>query len=252
MDNNKDIQIIEAYLNNQLDEADKRAFEQRLEQSEELSAEFERHQMTHKALDFLVAKNLKAQLESLEAADSAETEQAEARVIPMKSRGRRLLMLRTAAAALVIIALGLFYLYFPLNQPTGLELASANYEMPDYNSRSSAETGLQNVLDNGLAALENKDYTQAINLLGSVQPDDGLYVQAQYFKGHAHFLDQQYAAAEQAFETVSQSNDLRYIAEAEWYGLLSCLAQNKACTEKVNTLLNNTEHPYYQKVKSFK
>ena len=248
MDNNKNIEQIEAYLNNQLSEADKLAFEQRLKESEELSTEFERHQMAHKALDFIVAKSLKAQLESLEAASAEESDKDETKVIPMRSRGRRLLMLRTAAAALVIITIGLFYLYGPQEQMTGSKLVASYYEEPDFATRSNEDT--QTVFDRGLSALENNDYAQAINLLDSVNVNDALYVQAQYFKGHALYLSDQYQTAETLFTTVGNSEDPRFEEDAEWYALLSCLAQDKRCSDKINSMIDNPNHAYHQQANS--
>ena len=241
MDTNKDITLIEQYLNQELSTEERQAFEVRLEQDETFANEFDKHQMAHKALDFLVAKNLKAKLESLE---KEEAKTAAPKIVSMQSRGRRMLLMRIAAAAMVILTVGLFYFYFPTGGSSGRELAAAYYE-PDLSMRGGTNNP-EDTLQLGIVAIENGDYQGAISLLNTIPPSNSYSLQAQYFKAHALYLSEDYDQAENEFSQVSTTTDIRYQQEAEWYSLLSCLAQNKDCKNKLNAIAQNNNHNYHQ------
>jgi hypothetical protein len=236
MDNNKDFDLIDKYMAGELSDAEMQRFDKRLAEDEDLAKEFQRHQSAHKALDFMVAQNLKAQLQEMEEAS---------KVISLRRRRRtRLTIVSVAASVLVLV--GAFFVIFPQDNLSNAELATAYYEVPDYGTRGHAEVSPEgSPLAAGISALQNNAFEAAITQLGEVEATDPDYLVAQYFLGHAFYADAQYDRAQQSFSIVGNSNDLRYAEEAQWYELLSCLAQNDECLEQLNRLLEDENHAFH-------
>lgn len=236
MDRNSELDLIEKYLNDELTTEEKQGVDRRLATDKALADEFTRRQTAHKALDYLVAKNLKAQLQELEEQE---------KIIPI-ARKRRSLWAGLSVAASVLLLAGFFYLLFPHGKMTNPELAASYYEMPDFNSRGG-EAALpgQELLTSGLAALQNSEYAAAVAAFESIPENDPYYLTAQYYLAHALYLTGQYERAAEKFAGVAAANDLRYREEAEWYGLLSCLAQNADCSAPLNDLVSNAGHAYH-------
>ncbi|MEL6925451.1 MAG: hypothetical protein AAFO94_15490 [Bacteroidota bacterium] len=252
MDNEKDIQRIEDYLHNRMEASVKRAFEEQLKSDKQFAQRFENHQLAHKALDFMIAGNLKSQLEDMEQQYYGEAaSDNDARVVPMPAgnRGRRFLLMRVAAAAVVILAVGLSYIYFPMGGPSGSELAASYYEAPTYQIRGQ-ENSTIDALSLGLTALGTGDYETAIRELSSIPTNDAYYIQAQYFKGHALYQSRSFEQAESTFLAVSKQNDMRYQQEAQWYALLSCLAQDKDCLLLTESVAQTAGHAYEKEAKT--
>ena len=237
MENNKDIQLIENYLNHQLGTEERAAFENRLQEDTAFASEFERHQRAHRALDFMIAKNLKEQLMSLEA------EEEKVISINRNRRGRRLLFVRAAAAAVVLFMVGFYFFNLPQGSMSGSEIAASYYQGPDYSIRGGDDNS-QTILSRGIEALENKEYNEAISTLDSIESNSDSFVQAQYFQAHAYYQSGEYRKAERRFEQVSTGNDMLLQEDAEWYSLLSCLALNKDCGPKLVPLTEDPDHAY--------
>lgn len=237
MEKERDIELIEKYLTNELSSSEKQAFDARLLEDESLTAEFQRRQTAHKALDFMIAANLKKQLSELEEED---------KVVSITSRRTSRMRILSIAASLLVL-IGVFYFLSSQGTTSRPELAAHYYEQPDYNTQrsSSDTTAPEDELSKGIAALINGEYAQAITNLDSIQNSDPFYILAQYYQGHALYLSKQFDKAEENFDRVSASGDVRRVNEAEWYSLLSCLAQDAPCTQKLDNLLNNTGHDYH-------
>ena len=240
MENNRDIDIIEQYLTNELPEGERITFEERLQVEPNLVNEFERRQTAHKALDFMIAENLKEQLKSLE--------KEETKVISLHSRRRRMIYIISAAAS-VLLLIGAFAILLPGgSQPN--ELAEAYYELPDFSAQRSAEASeiQENKLYIGIEALENSAYDQAILTLDAIPESDENYIIAQYYLAHAYYLSSQFDQAEASFNEVSASNEIRYQEQAEWYALLACLMQKETnCDAQLNQIKNNANHAYQER-----
>ena len=59
MDSNKDFELIDKFLNNELNENEFAEFERQMQENEAFAAEFEKRELAHKLLDFAIVKNLK-------------------------------------------------------------------------------------------------------------------------------------------------------------------------------------------------
>lgn len=242
MDKNKDFDLIEKYMTGELSEVEKQSFDNRLAEDEALAEAFQLHQSAHKALDVLVAQNLKAELQEME---------EESKVVSLRKRRRtRLTIVSVAASVLVLV--GAFFVIFPQDNLSNAELAAVYYEAPDFGTRGGAAASPENPLTAGVNALQNNAVEEAITQLGEVKETDPDYLVAQYFLGHAFYTDAQYDRAQQSFSMVGSSSDLRYVEEAQWYELLSCLAQNAECGELLSGLIEDESHPFHTKAKEIK
>ncbi|MDX1938932.1 MAG: tetratricopeptide repeat protein [Saprospiraceae bacterium] len=242
--NNHDIELIERYLSDELNGTEKLILDQRLTEDESFAEEFQRRQIAHTTLDYMIAKNLKAQLQELERENKGKV------VAINKNRQKRLVILSLAASILLIVT---FFFIIPQNSMSNAELASAYYESPDLTIRGSETTSPnQELLASGIIALENKEYAKAIATLESVPENNPYYILAQYYLGHAFFAAGQYEQATASFVRVRTSEDIRYQEDAEWYELLSCLAQEADCNALLNKLSTNPNHIYYGKALEIK
>jgi hypothetical protein len=68
---------------------------------------------------------------------------------------------------------------------------------------------------------------------------------ARYYLGHANFLNHNFQAAADNFADVIKSNDVRYIEDAEWYQLLSCLGLNNDCKDLLTPITQNIRHLHH-------
>ncbi len=240
-DNNSNTDLIEKYLNNELSESEKVAFDSRLAEDKALAQEFEKHQLAHKALDYVIAKNLKKQLIELE---------EEEKIVSLNIRKNKRLMIISLAASLLLVA-GFFFFIQSDGRLDGAALAGNYYEAPNLNIRSSGESSqFPALIEEGRQALNDKDYGKAIEAFSSIASEDDYYIQAQFMLGHAYFQQKNYAAAIPPFDIVNNSEDFRLEEAAEWFALLACIAQNLDCKERLEQILNQKTHAFYEKTVS--
>lgn len=247
---NQDIEQIEKYLTNQLSESEKIAFEGRLEKDEVLRATYSKHELAHKALDYLITKNLKQQLMELEAADEEQVEEADQdNIISInrkKNKTRRLRWIGLAATFALLVSF-VFLNYFNQSSLTGPALANSLYQLPEASIRAADGNPIypEVLLEEGIQALNNRDYAKAIDQLTQIPEDGAYFYEAQYFLGHAYYNSDQFADALKAFDIMISSDDFRFLPDANWFALLSCVALENDCQNRLNTILNNPKHKYY-------
>lgn len=237
MNQQNNVDLIEQYLNNELSEKDRQELENKISEDETLAAELERRQMAHRMLDFMISENLREQLTNLEAEDT--------KVVRMPARRRSMYAL--AVAASVIILIGAFFFIPTGGSLSNQQLALDFYETPAFTMRGTDAETISGQVAEGINALNQKDYGQAISALQSVPADNEYYIISRYYLGHANFLNKNYAAAENDFSEVMNANDIRFQDDAQWYRLLSCKAQDQDCEDMLQTILQNPNHPYFEK-----
>lgn len=236
MNQQNNIDLIEQYLNNELSESERQELENQLATDHNLSNEFERRQTAHKMIDFMVTENLRKQLRDLEA--------DETKVVPLSTRSRRMYAL--AIAACVIILIGAFFFIIPSGQNlSNAQLALNLYEAPAFTVRGTEGQTIQANIAQGVEALSNKNYDLAITTLEQVTPDNDYYTMARYYLGHANFLNRNFQLAANNFEDVIKRNDIRYVEDAQWFQLLSCLGQNNDCKDLLTHITQNQRHLYH-------
>ncbi len=228
------IDQIEKYLSFEMGESERLAFENQLNEDADLSAEFEKRERAHRALDYLINESLRAELKAMESEQS--------NVIPMASRKRRTFSLAIAASVLVLV--GAFFVFFPSGSNSPAQMAMQSYEAPSYAFRSGADVLPTNVA-RGIDAVQSGDYDQAITLLSAIGSDHDFRTIAQYYLAHAYYLKAEYSAAINAFDLVAEQGDMRYTDDAQWYALLSCMAQDNPCEERLNAILQDDQHRHH-------
>ena len=242
MDTNKDFELIDKFLNNELNENEFAEFERQMQENEAFAAEFEKRELAHKLLDFAIVKNLKEQLNELE---------EQSKVVSLSSRRKRRMYILSIAAS-VLVLIGVFTIFMPGGGASGSELAALNYNSPDFIGQRDGglqDTGKQ-LMDQAASALKEGNYEAAIPLLNQIPDSSAFYLQAAYYLAHTDYLAERYAAAEQAFQEVANSQDIRLIEEAQWYALLACLAQDNDCSSHLDEIRNNSVHAFQAEAES--
>lgn len=232
------IDRIEQYLNFEMADADRHTFETQMEQDLELAAEVGRREMAHKTLDLMIAENLRSELQAMEQQDT--------KVVSLASRSKRRFQLAIAASVLVLI--GAFFLFLP-SKSSPYQLAMSAYETPAFTLRSgNAATPAD--LAKGMEALESGDYESAISALEALDANSGFKVPANFYLGHANFLQGDYTKAQSYFDAAAAGNDLRYTEDAQWYATLSCLALKNNCSDKLEDISNDSNHSFIEQAKA--
>lgn len=111
--------------------------------------------------------------------------------------------------------------------------------------KSGATDGGLSTEEKAQKGFAEKDYAAVVNLLST--DSDTLSPVSTYLRGHANFRLEDYAAAAADFRKLLKDNG--YSADAEWYLLLSLLAEKGADDPEAKQLLKqirkSDEHPYH-------
>ena len=132
----------------------------------------------------------------------------------------------------------------------GRVLAGDLYKRPDFESLRTASPQSSTISTTELAldALKANDYPSAIRMLEPVGATDPQYWKARFLLGHSLVSGQRYEQATRVFETVAQSKVQPWAEEAEWYALLSALANGQTETPafRVNLkkMADDIGHPF--------
>lgn len=254
----KNFDKIEAYLAGELSAAEAKAFDAQIAADEALSLEIDQHTIAHDAIEVLIEEDLRNQLQQLKA-EEATAATAETKVVPlaptstekvvsMQPRKRRSLFPRLAAAASVAILLGFFGLQY--NATSNDTLLDTYYTGDDMGVNIRGGNVTQTPLADGATAFNAKKYTKATDFYKSVPSTSERYNEAQFYVGHSLYKNAQFAEAAAQYGKVAAIGDIRYTDKAEWYQVLSLLANDQLDTT-FNTVLNkiktDTNHSYHQK-----
>ena len=242
---------IEKYFNNELNDQEKKALETNIESDEDLKVVFNQHLLAQEAIELIIEDNLRDQLKALEDASSkTQTTHEEGKVISIASRRRRLIRVISLAAS-VALMIGMFFVVQQNTLNTSDDSLAGYYKKPDF----SAERGFKGAEDEfdvgslkeGLQALEANQYEKAVQAFQGVSENNPYYLSAQYYLGHAHYLNGAFESAEQIFEAVAATQDLQFSENAQWYALLSCIQLNPSnCQDKLDQILTDPGHFFFE------
>lgn len=228
----ENIDRIESYLMGELSEEQETQLTADVEQDPELAAELDRRETAHGAMDFLIADNLKSQLVALEA--------KETKVVQMPRR-RKLYPLAIAASLAIMV--GAFFVFFP--DQGSQDYAAQYYTLPDLAMRGTQAAQLPELIRKAQEDISNKDYQAALDKLAQTDSFTEHTLVARYYQGHAFYLSKDYTSARQAFADVGAGKDMRFVEDAQWYELLSCLEVDDSCVQELAKLLDNQQHPHH-------
>lgn len=217
------------YLQGEMPDADKLAFEEQLKQEPELAMAFETYKELHLHLEnkFGKADELQAFKKNLKGISKKHFKKSKSKVIDFKPW-------HYAVAASVVVLLGVFI----LNQKSNPVFEDYNQtETAFFTERGEAATNLKLAQD----AFNAKQYKKAIPLFETILKTDKS-AEIQYFYGISLLEDNRLPEAEAVFNELKSGNSI-YKNKAIWSLALSKLKQKdyKSCQELLLTIPEDYE-----------
>lgn len=243
--------LIQQYLDHTLPDEQLADFVQRLRSDKELQAALALTRQGRAAFSTAVAGDEPAFQELLNQQSAiyfeATSQAVEKTNAPVAVRRRLPVRYRWAAAAAVLIMAFAGLKWYAARQYS-LQALLAQHYAPSATPATLSDG--QYALQEAYAAWRNRQWKEAVQGFGAVPPNDDRYAEAQLFAGYAFYASGQYASAVAAFDTVIQTSDIRFTANAEWHRLLALLAQepnSETAETALLRLVNEPTHPYHAK-----
>jgi hypothetical protein len=204
---------IDQYHAGELPKDDRQNFERELGTNEELRQADELYRLSLSALDYGVEESLRKDLKKWE--QEGNRTASSGRIISL----RRTLYILSAAAAVLLMVF--FARPFLLPAPSNNELFASYYKAPD--ALSMRGDSFQNALTSAKKALVEESYPDAVEDFSRIPSGDPLYVEAQYYLGHALVGLKNYQAAKIAFDIAANSDESKFNQKGQWFAVLACL-----------------------------
>ncbi len=226
-----EMEQIEAYLLGQMNNTERVAFQQRVEDEPELAKEIEQHQ---RLMEGVALEGARAVLEEVM---DEQVESSGARTIPLWQRWQ-------PYAAMAAVVLVIFLAWYRLSPPQPQDLYAAYYE-PAPGLPTTLGTVDNPEFAEGMVAYKRGEYADAIQfwnpLLGTESDSDTLG----YYLGLANLAEEE---IETAVALLQQVKTMRppspFTSDATWYLGLAFLSQGNE-KEARNTLEPLKDHPVY-------
>lgn len=250
----QDIQeTMEAYLLNNLSEADKQAFEAQLRSDEALQKDFSRLQMEHRAMQLLLRDDLRMQMNAWKAEKNAAPDTNEP-AAPAHEARRVLLPVRwarLAAAASILLVLAFVANWFWNTQsPDGATLAAEFYVSPPAGNHRGESDEDTDSYQKAVALIQQKQYDLAIEKLIAIA-DPALLWPARMQTADAYYKKGDFAkAAATAAEVAAQTQDPLMRQSAEWLQAMALFASGASDPEWmpiVQRIAADANHGYQNK-----
>ncbi|MEM7103563.1 MAG: hypothetical protein AAF502_10560 [Bacteroidota bacterium] len=248
----QNIEIIQRFLNGDMEKAEEQQFIDQMSKDESLKAEVEHYRQLKLGFDTLNAEDFQTNLDSWEKAISQQEKGAQSDndnirdINPSKSRRERgILPLIAMAASLVVTVLIFWFLLRPtgvLSTEEILATYTPEHKMPLVRDAS----GTEHRLKEGIIAFTDKAFGDAADYFASIPADDPQYTDAQIYLGYAQFENENYGSAIKAFETVVATNSPRFKEKADWFAALCYLAleRENEWQEHLQRIANDQGHEY--------
>ena len=234
---------IDQYHTGELSDNDSKSFERELNSNEELRQAEELYRLSLNVLDYGVEENLRKDLKNW-AAEGKETSKG-GRIISLRSM---IVVLSAAASVLLLIFFAAPY-FMP--QPSPSELFATYYQTPEASNLRGGSVP-QNAINAAKKALAEESYADAVEDLAKIPSGDPLYIEAQFYLGHAMIGLNNLPAAKNAFELVAASTEVKFQEKGEWNYLLVCLKAdqwNDICEAKLKTIAQDADHSFSAQAK---
>lgn len=268
----KDLQLIEAYIKNDMTAEERRRFEERMEAEAGLSEEVSAYRQIFRGFQQLERDNFRSEVAAFEQTlapivlpgleeETDKKEEKTAKIIPFPSQKRSTKTRSLAMWAAVAASIALL-VWIGVNgeqAPDYEQLAMTYHEVPVYSpSKSTNESAYQL----GFKDFSQKNYAKAIPFLKKVDSADKNYLNAAYLLGQSYLQEQDFKAAVPIFETLQtvtledislhQSDSDAYISsyDLQWQLALAYLGnQQKENSLKIlqNLLADKDKHSYGEK-----
>ncbi|MEL7119473.1 MAG: tetratricopeptide repeat protein [Bacteroidota bacterium] len=248
MANNEYIDKIDEYLDGELNDQEKNAFEKELEKDATLEQELRANLLLREVIEHGYKEEMRTNIRKWRQESNESNQTGSTRIRP--------LFVRIAAAASVLLVAGMLVFNIILPQYSNSNIATAYYEPVGDLAGGSRSTTDGDVLDEAIAAFENGDYANAITGFQNFPNND----QALYGLAHTYYLTERYNEAAQTFDQLIDKANIEYIEQAQFYKVLSMLKAEQV-NDEFNTLLDQiiAENGFYadearnikKKLKSF-
>ncbi len=227
---------IERYLDGEMTEQERVAFEERLADDAVLKAEF--------AVLYEIVKQVKenkrASLKSLlEKTDAELDNKTSTKTIPLQPKRNYL----TAIAASLVLVLGISVAWYSMKLNTNEKLA-AKYWQKDAGLPVLMAENKEIIFDNAMSAFKAGEHKFAYKQFEKIPTNDTVA----YYKALCqHELNQ---SPKENLLLVANNNESVFNAKAKYYLLLVYIKDNNKAEAKktLQELLTNTTHPYYNSI----
>jgi len=204
-------EIIEKYLDGELEGKELEWFENELEVNSELKEEYNLRKEVNEAINEKDVMEIRSQLEVIHKS-----------INKPKSFIRRLYtdnLYRVAAFAIITIVIGSSLIYTQFNSDySNDKLFNLNYEPYDgiMNVRSgNIET--DGVLLTAFRFYESKDYSSALEKFNDVLENDNNNITVVFYTGISYIETGDYENAINSFNVIIENNDNLFVEQADWY-----------------------------------
>ncbi len=208
---------IDDYLDGSLNQQAHKAFRQRLSEENKLAKDTLFQQEMRQGIAFGSQQDLRSRLQVIH--EEIVGNNQEAKIVPI---GRQLWLRWSAAAALLVGALGI--LFWLQQNPSSQELFADNYEVYflDPTSRSAGEEDPAMI---ALEAYQQKDYTTAIKEFGLILQNEPEQPTLQLALAISYWENGQAQQAKSTIKTLFDHPILK--DQAYWYAALFALAEDQ-------------------------
>jgi hypothetical protein len=208
---------IDDYLDGSLNQQAHKAFRQRLSEENKLAKDTLFQQEMRQGIAFGSQQDLRSRLQVIH--EEIVGNNQEAKIVPI---GRQLWLRWSAAAALLVGALGI--LFWLQQNPSSQELFADNYEVYslDPTSRSASEEDPAMI---ALEAYQQKDYTTAIKEFGLILQNEPEQPTLQLALAISYWENGQAQQAKSTIKTLFDHPILK--DQAYWYAALFALAEDQ-------------------------
>ncbi|MBL7831520.1 MAG: hypothetical protein JNK41_10865 [Saprospiraceae bacterium] len=135
------------------------------------------------------------------------------------------------------------------NKSKLMVLANQLYQQPNFEftrSQEKANDQLEVLID----FWNNKEWNKVIEEAKRIQPSTPNYIKGLWIQAHAYFKMENFQQSGKLFEKIRTSEVLPYSEEAEWFTILTLVAESKIDTDKfksiLNKIINDQDHPHYE------
>lgn len=242
---------IEAYLNGEMTDAERAAFELQSSEDENLAKALKNHLLARDAMEILVENDLRKELDTLRKNKHKNLNN----IVESKQKNNVLTLSATykryfAVAASLLLLMGFFGAYWVGGQYSDAAIVADNYTAYE---APFVRGGEKLPLQEGLVAYNKGNFDEAVNYFSNIQPSDEHYSMSQFYLGQAFYRKGMFDESAKTFVSLSNLGDNQLREKSEWYALLSYLADDKGetteCRAMVSRILANENHAYYQKTK---
>lgn len=242
---------IEAYLKNELSEADKKDFLADAHSDPALKKAILQHKMADTAIEMAQTDALRDKLTGIRAKVG---KLADPVAPPTPLRALLTSTLSKAAAVLAIISATLIG-YATMNY-SDHALVADFYEMASTDNEKGNAVDIDKLLIRGQYQFyTEQNYNAALNTFQSILQTDPSHLPAQYYTAHCHLKLEQYPAAAAGFTTLLNTSSLPGFIDKEtlrWNRLLAYLgspAQKTEFASELDYFLENEQSPYHAEAK---